>query len=145
MEWEKYGDNTYINGAKTVIMARSLKDLPKALAFSGYLETIEEFEVISKAEGRGIIKEWINRKAATVSNKRVMRMTSKFGNTSYFDIDLLMPFINDSAMLYLPYPLPKDEVQLDAPLVITNTDVIYVILPYQVDEFIEEVSIDEWF
>jgi hypothetical protein len=144
MAWNKFGTNTYINDAKTVIMAQSLEDLPKQLAFSGNLEKIGEFEVISKVEGKGINTERLKKQYETVSSKKVMRMTSKFGNISYFDVDLIMPFINDLALLYLPYAEEKDGVELDAPLVIVNEDVIYLVLPYKIDEFIEDPTLDGW-
>lgn len=144
MEWVKFGVNTYTNEARTVVKAHKVSDLPKRLAFYDNLELLDNFGVVSTTEGKGIIKELINKKSITVSSKKVFKITSKFGNTSYFDVELVKPLVTDSSMFYLPYAEEKDGIQLDAPLVITDTDVIYVVLPYQVDEFIEDVSLDEW-
>jgi hypothetical protein len=144
MEWQKYGINTYINEAKTIIMAKSLEDLPQDKSFSGNLGKISDFEVVSKVEGKGSAKERLKKKYESIDTKQVMKMTSKFGNTSYFDVNLIMPFINDFAMLYLPCAEDKNGVELDAPLVIVNEDVVYLVLPYYVEEFIEDVTLERW-
>ena len=136
MEWELYGNSGKVcaNINHTVMAARSINDFHDKFKPVKFLENPEQCAVIERIGGED-----------RITKTQLIKMRSNEGLISYFDSSLVEEFEKEISKLYLPYVEPKVPFGVsDSPLFMIEEDVIYVIMPFVTETFIEVQTLDDW-